>query len=314
MIQEEINKLKRKLVPAYLETVNFIPLNGKTVSYEDILNACRVVPMVVDKKLVVVKDARFFASGKSSKEDLKIQDNFLNELGRIPNHTYLIFTALKADKRKKIFKKIKSLGMVCEFKALSQKDKAFWVQQRVRFYGKSVDLREAYFIAEYTGDLYQTDNELKKIVAFLGEKDKIVQSDLADIFHRSLESNIFEMTDYIGMKNPIGAINIINHLMEQGEKGVVILYMVSKHMMNLLTVKAMEDLPFKEIREKSGLHPFVIRKALSQSKNFTVDELKWCLKLCQELDMDIKRGKIQERIGLEFFITNVAYTSTATTS
>ncbi|MDD4569860.1 MAG: DNA polymerase III subunit delta, partial [Tepidanaerobacteraceae bacterium] len=91
-----------------------------------------------------------------------------------------------------------------------------------------------------------------------------------------------------------------------GEKGVVILYMISKHMMNLITVKAMQGCTFQEAREKSGLHPFVLRKAMKQAKNFAIDELKRCLKLCQKLDIDIKKGKIEEQIGLEILVTNIS--------
>jgi DNA polymerase-3 subunit delta len=133
------------------------------------------------------------------------------------------------------------------------------------------------------------------------------QTDLHDIFYKSLEGNVFEMMDFIGVKNPIGAVNIINRLMEQGEKGIVILYMISKHMMDLITVKTMQGSTFQEIKERSGLHPFVLRKAIKQSKNFTLVELKQSLKLCQKVDMDVKKGKIQEKIGLELLVTTLSF-------
>ena len=69
LIKEEINKIRHKIVPDYLDTVNFIPIDGKTVIEEDILNACNTVPMVTAKKMVVVYDARFFESGKSRQVD-----------------------------------------------------------------------------------------------------------------------------------------------------------------------------------------------------------------------------------------------------
>jgi len=301
LIKEEVAKIKQKIVPKNLEAINFIPLDGKTVIEEDILKACNIVPMMSAKKLVVVYDARFFESEKTKQEDY-----FLNELEIIPDHTYLVFTATKADKRRKIFKMIKSKGIVREFNTPSLKDKALWVQQRIKLYGKSMDLKTAYFIAEYTEDLYQTDSELRKIAAFLAEKQTVEQNDLSDIFYKSLEGNIFEMMDCIGLKKSTEAVEIINRLLEQGEKGIVILYMISKHVMNLITVKSMQGLSFQEITEKSGLHPFVIRKAIKQSENFTLDELKRSLKLCQDLDMDIKMGKIQERIGLELLVTNIS--------
>lgn len=179
---------------------------------------------------------------------------------QFPTIPSLIFTASKVDKRKKIYKLIKSKGIAREFNQLSIKDKAFWIQKRAKLYGKNIDLKTAYFIAEHTGDLNQTNNELKKIAAFIGDKGSIESEDLSKIFYKSLEGNIFEMMDYIGMKNPSNAIGILNHLTEQGEKAVVILYMISKHLMDLMTVKSMEGLNYQDILSKSGLHPFVLKK------------------------------------------------------
>jgi len=306
LISEEINKIKQKIVPDYLETVNYITLDGKQVSQEEIFNACQTVPLLTEKKLVVVYDARFFESSKGDLEKPSAQDDFLNRLENISNHTILVFAALKVDKRKKIYKLIKAKGTVREFNQLSLKDKAFWIQKRVKLYGKSIDLKTAYFIAEYTGNLSQTDNELKKITAFLGDKQHIEPEDLSKIFYKSLEGNIFEMMDFIGMKNPSSAVKILNRLIEQGEKAIVILYMISKHMMDLITVKTMECLSFQDIKSKAGLHPFVLKKALKQSKNFTLDELNRTLKLCQQLDTDIKKGKIQDKMGLELLVTQIS--------
>lgn len=102
LIREEINKIKNKVVPDYLETVNFITFDGKTVSEEEIINECHTVPMLEAKKLVVVYDARFFESRKKRQSDSpKKHDHFLNDLEDIPKKTYLIFTSTKADKRKK---------------------------------------------------------------------------------------------------------------------------------------------------------------------------------------------------------------------
>jgi len=306
LIAEEIDKIKQRVVSPHLEAVNFISFDGKNALQEEILRACSTVPLFSQKKLVVVYDAPFFESGKSDSDKFGEDDDFLNKLENIPVHTLLIFTASKVDKRKKIFKLIKSKGIVREFNQPSVKDKAFWIQKRVKHYNKSIDLKTAYAIAEHTTDFYQTDNEIKKIVSYLGNKEHIEDDDLTEIFYKSLEGNIFEMMDFIGMKNPRGAVKVLNRLIEQGEMAVVILYMISKHMMDLITVKTMEDLSFRDIESKSGLHPFVLKKALQQSKNFTLNELNRNLKLCQQLDSDIKTGKIQDVLGLELLVTKIS--------
>ena len=306
LIDEEINKIKQKLVPNHLEAMNFIPIDGKHARLAEIVNACETVPLFSQKKLVVVYDAPFFESGKGDTDKASEEDELLKKLEAIPDHTVLIFTASKAHKRKKIYKQIKAKGVVREFNQLSVKDKAFWIQKRVQLYGKSIDLKTAYFIAEHTGNLHQTDNELKKLAAFTNSREQIEAGDLDKIFYKSLEGNIFEMMDFIGTKNSAGAVSVLNRLMEQGEKAIVILYMISKHMMDLISVKSMEGLSYQDIATKSGLHPFVLKKALNQCKNFSLDELNRNLKLCQELDTDIKTGKIQDMLGLELLITKIS--------
>ena len=67
----------------------------------------------------------------------------------------------------------------------------------------------------------------------------------------------------------------------------------------------MEGLNYQDILSKSGLHP-CSEKALKQAKNFTLDELNRNLKLCQQLDSDIKTGKIQEMLGLELLIAEIS--------
>ena len=82
--------------------------------------------------------------------------------------------------------------------------------------------------------------------------------------------------------------------------------MISKHITNLILVKSMQDMEFNEIKERTGLHPFVLRKALHQSKKFSQNELKEAAKLCQQLDIDLKRGRIDEKSGIEFLITKIS--------
>ncbi|GLI49984.1 DNA polymerase III subunit delta [Tepidanaerobacter syntrophicus] len=304
LIDEAIANLKNKTIPQGLQAINFISFDGKNAKEEDILDACDTVPMMSEKKIVVVYDASFFKNeGKMSSERQKW---FLDRLKRVPAHTYLIFTTSQVDKRSKIFKFFQANGVAYEYKPLLQKDKAFWIQKRAKLYNKSIDLRTAYFIAEYTTDLYQADNELKKIASFVGERVKIEQNDLDEIFSKSLEGNIFEMMDYIGSKRPAEAIKSLNYLMERGEKGAVILYMISKHIMNLLTVKSMKGIEREMIQKKTGMHPFVLKKAISQAENFSAEELEKALKLCQEIDIAIKTGKIDEKIGIELLAAKTA--------
>lgn len=306
LIKEVIEKIKNETVPKHLEAVNFITFDGKKVSEDEIINAAVTVPMFEGKKLVVVYDARFFESAKNLTKEAesdkgRLEDFFTN----IPSYTILIFTCEKVDKRKKLYKVLQKYGIVREFKMLSLKEKATWIQKRAELYSKKIDFSVAYFIACHTHDLYQTDMELKKIGAFLKDKKITDKSQIREIFSKSLENSIFDLMDCIGIKKPAPAIEILNELLLQGEKGIVILYMISKHIMDLISVKLLEKEPYEEMK-KLGLHPYVLKKSMEQAKNFSVEELKKALHLCLDMDLDIKKGKIDERSGIELLIAKMA--------
>ncbi|MCR4429827.1 MAG: DNA polymerase III subunit delta [Tepidanaerobacteraceae bacterium] len=306
LIKEEIRKIKESMIPPHMEAVNFMALDGRTASEDEIITNAMTIPMLDDKKMMVVDNARFFETATKGKEgsDSSKDDEFIQNLNKIPSYTLLIFTCEKADKRKKIFKWLQKEGAVREFQALSLKDKAVWVQKRVAFYGKRIDLSLAYFIAQNTGDLYQTEMELRKITDFIGGEE-IRKNDIMAVFSGSLEKNIFDLTDYIGMKKTDMAVYVLHDLLLKGEKGIVILYMISKHIMDLISVKLLKNAGFQELKQRLGMHPFVLKKAVEQAENFTLGELERNLKLCQQLDLDIKKGKIDDKKGIELLVAKM---------
>ena len=307
LIKEEINKIKSQTVPAHLDSVNFIPLDGRTASEEDIIDACNTVPFITNRKMVLVNDARFFNGGKN--RELKGADKgslLIDYLEELPAHVCLVFTCTKVDRRKKLFKLIQKKGIVCEYSSMRLKSKADWIQERVKKYGKKIDHSTASFLAQFTNDLYNADLELKKLVYFIGDKEYIKMDDILMIFSGSSEYSIFEMMDYVGMKKGDKAIKVLDELTSRGESCIKILFMISKHFTDMLAVKTRDDLSFGEIREQLTMHPFVLKKAIEQSKNFDIEELKAALKMCQELDLDIKKGRVGDKMGLEVLLAKIS--------
>jgi DNA polymerase-3 subunit delta len=306
LIKEEINKIKSKIVPDYLESVNFIPLDGRTAGEEEIIDACNTVPLITNKKMVLVNDAQFFNVGKNSDGRANKDSLLIDYLEELPPHVFLVFTCAKVDKRRKLFKVIQKIGVVCEYSSLKIKNKTGWIRDRAKRYGKKIEYTAATFLSQFTNDLYNADLELKKLVHFSGDRDNITMDDILMIFSGLTEHSIFEMTDYIGMKKGEQAIKILDGLTSKGESCIKILFMISKHLTDILAIKTRENMSFKEIRNQLALHPFVLKKAIEHSKNFNVEELKKALKMCQDLDIDIKKGRVTDKMGLEILLAKIS--------
>ncbi|ADL07658.1 DNA polymerase III subunit delta [Thermosediminibacter oceani] len=306
LIREAIEKIKSKYVPEAYEVVDFQALDGEDVTYDEIVNVCRVMPMLAEKRVVVIYNAVFLEEGKKKAEKSGSGEaRFIEFLENIPPYLCLIFSAEKVDKRKKIYKAIQQKGAAKEFSPLSFKDKVRWIQARSAKYGKPMDQSAAVYMAQFTADLYHADGEIKKAVAYVTDKDEIEKRDLDAIMSKSTEANIFELIDYLAEGKVPAAVKILNELIYSGEKVLVILFMVSRHFMNLLAVKANEGLAFQELRNALNMHPFALKKMVLQAKNFTTEQIINILALCQQLDIDLKKGRIEEKKGLEMLLTKI---------
>ncbi|MGO1819298.1 MAG: hypothetical protein ACTH0S_06405, partial [Senegalia sp. (in: firmicutes)] len=60
-----------------------------------------------------------------------------------------------------------------------------------------------------------------------------------------------------------------------------------------------------ELAKKMKVPNFVARKTVNQSKNFSIIELKNSLEQCILTDRDIKKGKIEQILGVEVLIMNM---------
>ncbi|MDP1884481.1 MAG: DNA polymerase III subunit delta, partial [Candidatus Moranbacteria bacterium] len=59
------------------------------------------------------------------------------------------------------------------------------------------------------------------------------------------------------------------------------------------------------IAQASGLHPFVVKKSLSQVRNFPMAKLKEIYQKLSDLDTQIKTGRIDIRVALDKFIVEL---------
>ncbi|MCF6095945.1 DNA polymerase III subunit delta [Thermovorax subterraneus] len=307
LIMEAIEKIKNKYVPEAYEAMDFQRLDGEEITYDDIVNVSRVVPMLSEKRVVAVYNAAFLEEGRKNAAKSESSENrFIEFLENIPPYLCLIFSAEKVDRRKKIFKVIQQKGFVKEFAPLSFKDKVRWIESRSLKYGKSIEPSAAFFMAQFTSDLYHVDGEIKKAASYVHEKNKIEKKDLERIMSRSTEANIFGLIDSIAEGKVSHAINILNDLIYAGEKSLVILFMISKYFMNLFAVKVNEGRTFNELQKDLNLHPYALKKMILQAKNFKVQQIKEILSLCQKFDLDLKRGRIEEKKGLEMLILKIS--------
>lgn len=118
---------------------------------------------------------------------------------------------------------------------------------------------------------------------------------------KSLDSNIFDLTDNLGKKNIAKSLEILNDLLYLKEPIQKILITLYNHFKKLYIVKLSEKYK-KDLATSMNLKPnqaFLLNKYKAQAKYFTEAEIRSILDEMISLDTNYKNGLIDINIGVE---------------
>ena len=313
-----IVKLKDSYIDKSLETLNYVNIDGKNTSHDDIINACETLPFMSEKKIVIVEDLPLFKS--NSKDGSLNKEDVLSEyVTSVSESTCLIFIVKeeKIDNRKKIIKNIKKVGRVVELERLKNEDLDRWIIQEFKKQKKKINKNiVSYFLSGLSyldrntdKTLYDLENEINKVANYLGDREEVTKADIDYTKPKSLENDIFKLIDYISQKNTSMAVEMFNEMILSGEATQLIMHMVIRQMRLLLTSKLLNEKGYsmKLIGQKINVyHNFIIQKLLTQGKGFSSEELITGLKKCRDTDRDTKTGKVDAKLGMEMLIVELS--------
>lgn len=298
-----LGEIEKLLVDPATESMNKIVLEGK-VEAGTIIDHCDTLPFLAERKLVVIKNSLLFG-GKARAG----RDEILKYLPDIPAETCLIFVEEDIDKRIALTKNFKNYGMLVEFAHRKPAELVSWAASQFKSQNIKIDAKALTLLVDYSdGGMTQLSNEIKKLSLYARDSLSITASDIENICSRSVKSIIFDLTDAIAARNAVRALNILEDMLSMKEPLMRIFFMISRHFRNLYELKSLreEGLRPEEAVTESGLNPYAASKMLKQLDKFTVKQLSEAVKDCLEVDIAVKTGRIDERIGVESIILKYA--------
>lgn len=293
------NKLKAAVIADGAETMNLDIFEGKKPEVKKISDSCETFPFMNDLRLVIVKDSELFVQGNKDGSE-KMAEYIKN----IPEFSILTFIEGKADKRGKLYKAVSKNGYCLECKIPSERELCEWVGKEVLKNGftmkKDVIL---YFLRNINPGMESILAELEKLYNY-SERGEIIKKDIDSICSKSLEVKIFNMVAAIGNKNIKEALDIYNNMILMKEAPIMILAMIARQFRIILQSKYLSEKGYynSDIAKKINQRDFVVSQCVFQAKNFKKKDLLNALKDCAECDVNIKSGKIQDRLGVEMII------------
>jgi len=329
--------LQENVVTAFPE-LNYIILDGDTITVEQLQNACETFPFGCEKKLVVVKHPGFLkrANNKkgeeeeeeqseverdqrqeeSPKKEAGEQKRYMELFGDLTESCCLLLLYYgELGKSKKLFDSIKKNGEVLEFTRVDKDDLTKWIKNNFAKYNINIGFKELdYFItmSGYTDknsdkNLYNLENEINKISAFVGSSDTVTMEHIEAVMPKNLENDIFKLINSCADRKVADSLSILNDLLMRGEEIFAVLAMITKQIRTMIAVveSSKKGMDVRTAALKLKVHEFYAKNCLNYGKKIGMKGLVNALNNSVEVENSVKSGKMDKRLALEMLMMNM---------
>ena len=292
-IEEEIKKLSKDIDEMNISKYD---LNNDMLSLA--LEDAKTMSLFGDKKLVIVDNANMF-TGSTSK-DSELIEEYLNHINENTTLVLIVHND-KLDTRKKITKLIKKVGKVQEFN--DELDTTSLVRRLFKDYNidyKTIQL----FIDRVGNNPLIIQSEINKIKIYKDNDKNITEEDILNLTAKLIEIDIFKLIDYIVRKNKEKALELYYEMLKMNEEPIKIVVILANQFRIMYQSKELLKKGYseKDIANTLKIHPYRVKLAIQNSRNYTSDILLKNLNALADIDIGIKTGTINKDLALELFI------------
>lgn len=255
--------------------------NDRTVN--DIISMASAYPFGSEKKLVYVKDA----------DKLKDKKNLTNYINSPAAFTVLVMvhngSLTSADSEP--FKSLSKNNFIFSANELKGRYLVQWLVNTCEVKNKTISPVDAEYFIELTGeDKFLLENQLEKILTFIGEKDVITFDIIRTIVSSNKVYSVFDLQNSIGARDKSTSLKIAFNLLENGTEIPQIVGMLTKYFATLSKLSSMlsAGLPKNEIAAKAGIYPFFYDSYLKAKNQFSNNDLYNSVNALLKADISLK--------------------------
>ncbi|MEX2461775.1 MAG: DNA polymerase III subunit delta [Paenibacillaceae bacterium] len=308
--QEFIAHLISKLVVPEQRQLAVSRYDLSETSLDTVLDDTETMPFLVEKKIIIAKNALFFTGAKESTKVEHRVERLLDYMKSPVDYAVIVFVVDtdKLDERKKIVKALKDNQSAIPFLPLSVEDLTKWMIRRAEKLGVSFDDGAIDKFILYTGAQLQLITvELEKLSLFVGSNGCITGELIGQLVVRSAEQNVFILMDEIVKLHLDRALSILHDLFKQREEPIKILLLIARQFRMMLQIKELERQGYsqQQIAGSISAHPYAVKLASEQGRSYSLAKLSGLLSQLGELDYRMKSGKVDKALGLELFILEI---------
>ena len=295
--------------------LNYSYFDMKEASYDEVELDLVSLPFFADEKIVILDHLLDVTTAKKrnlTDEDLKQFENYLENPSE--STRLVIFAEGKLDSKRRLVKLLKRDAQIIEATTPKEQEvKRYFASQAqelgLQFEGDSLDqllLKSGYDFGE-----------LQKNIALLQaykEDGQITLEDIEEVVPKSLQDNIFDLTQMILKRQIDQARNLVKDLRLQGEDEIKLIAILLGQFRMFSQVKIFSEEGQSEsqivasLSELSGrkVNPYQVKFALRDSRKLSLSFLKQAMMTFIETDYVIKSGTYDKDYLFDVALLKVA--------
>ena len=298
-LRQKLNEIVKEYQTKHQSGLNLVRFKENGFDFDKIKQNVQSISMFDEKKLIILENV---LKNKSVSEDLF---KYIKK-SKLKDDPDVIMVIFQEDKSVGIaFKREASMSE--EFKPLEGIELINWLKKQAdknKINISQIALRK--LIAYVGNDLWQLNNELNKLGSYKTGQE-INEQDIDVLVNAKLDTNIFKTLDALAKRDKKTAFKLLHEHLEQGENEIYLLSMFVYQVRTLIKLKDLIErgVQYYELAKKSKLHPFVVKKSSEQLRNFSLDQLKRIYQYLFEIELGIKKGRLDGQTALDLLIAEI---------
>ncbi|MDX9970885.1 MAG: DNA polymerase III subunit delta [Candidatus Gracilibacteria bacterium] len=284
-------------------------IKASNLDISNFITDIRTIPFLSEKRLIVLEN--FFRNNEEDNElepENPYEEKSLNPveillpiMENLPDFIILVFIEEKPlDKRLKQTKNILKIAEAIDCTSLDEKSAPLWLKNYISESKIKVapGFEKDFLTYINSFDEFKIKNELSKLLAY-ADGSPLTSEIVKTLIPEPLSITIFNFTDAISKKNAKNAVKFVNDLVNKGTEIFYIFSMIVRQFRILIQVKELHQKGMNEfeIGKKISLHPYPVKLAIPQTKNFTFENLKEIYAELLEIEISTKSGNIKTSIN-----------------
>lgn len=228
--EEAVDALIARVVDPGTEAFCMDVIRGDESEAAAILTAVSLVPMMAERRVVVVRDFH-----KLPQKDREAVADYAE---RPAPSTVLVLEAPRVNLKTSVYKRLAASAVSVVFYPLFPEKIPSWLQQHAKRYGKRLTPEAAHQLQAIVGsDLGELSGEVEKLAVFVGGRDTIAAGDVESSLGPVRAGSVFDIAEAVGEKDLARALEAYQRAIDGGDAPQAIVALFVRHLVILWKIR-----------------------------------------------------------------------------